>query len=425
MPFNIFFIKKSTNKIYKTIYIFITISQIFIIILLQSRTVWLTTFIYLLFASLYKFKQNNYNIKKLLRYLISSSLVFLPFIIWGLYEIRPESIIGRIFIWKICFYIIWDNFFLGFGTGKFGYIHNKYQIEFFKKNHLQYFEENSFHVDDLNFAFNDFLQYCVEFGFIGVILIIPIFIIFFNKSIKLITKGNEFVMACFSAVCIILLTSISSYPLQRIQFLIIIAFCFGVVFYDKRSHSSIYYNKYFYLKKILLKIIGFSLSSLLIYYIYGLYNWNNAYRYYMNSEFSKVDSSYKNAYRVLNHSSEFLYNYGVVLHHQARLNQSLEILIICSKNKYDNELLCYCGDIYEKLGDYQKAEFSFRQAYYLIPYLLYPKYRLALIYYNLNRESEACKISNEIIRRKAKITSSSANRIKSHILQFQKDYSCP
>ncbi len=79
--------------------------------------------------------------------------------------VKRDSSLGRLLIYKISFDILKDNYIKGVGVGNYKILYGKYQIDYFKNG--QYSTKELLLADNSVNAFNDYLQFFIETGLIG------------------------------------------------------------------------------------------------------------------------------------------------------------------------------------------------------------------------------------------------------------------
>ena len=178
IPFNLIFIKRKTL----IFYLFILFEGI-IIISLNSRASILALIIVLIYWGV-KYRR-NVSVKKLLAFVSLSSLLFLILIpeklkfFTALNPMRALFSIGkeeRLKIWSIASEAFKNNFLFGVGNGNWFIEYPRYTPE-----QLLLSNQNNFVVGH---AHNLFVETGVELGFVGIVLLSTLFILFVANLIK-------------------------------------------------------------------------------------------------------------------------------------------------------------------------------------------------------------------------------------------------
>ncbi|MDI9877793.1 O-antigen ligase family protein [Flectobacillus longus] len=120
-----------------------------------------------------------------------------------LYYLKENSGFGRFLIWKVSLLNLKDNPIFGTGVNSFANNYFTYQAQYFSIDRS--FKEQ-WVAGSVTYAFNDFLQLAVEYGIVGLLLFISIFIF--------ILRGTK--STYLAVVVTSLLTGLSYYPLENI-----------------------------------------------------------------------------------------------------------------------------------------------------------------------------------------------------------------
>lgn len=144
------------------------------IFLSKSRTgvlaIIISSVIFLLFDTniVSKFRQlRNY---KLLTFLIMVCFVASVSV---LYHQKKNSANGRLLIWKVSFKMIKDKPAFGNGSGSFQANYMDYQAAYFRNNPNSKYAQLA---DNVKHPFNEFIKVAVEFGIVGLIVVLSLFL---------------------------------------------------------------------------------------------------------------------------------------------------------------------------------------------------------------------------------------------------------
>lgn len=233
---------------------FIALFSIPALILSGSRAAWFSFFIVILLTIIqqyyYKLKEFSMATKK-----ITGGCLFLLilFVCISLYHIRPDSIKGRVLIWKISFEMIQNAPFTGFGYNGFEANYMNYQAIYFKQFPMNDMERLL--AGNVVSAYNELIRIAVEYGLIGLILYLGfVFYILF-----MIKKQNLVSQAAVIVILVYILFGLFSYP-NRI-FLLQVIFIIATACLLNNSSQIVFrleFNRYIYLTirfLILLSII--------------------------------------------------------------------------------------------------------------------------------------------------------------------------
>ena len=98
--------------------------------------------------------------------------------------------------------------------------------------------------------------------------------------------------------------------------------------------------------------------------------------------------------------------------------KSIELLKECEQKINDADVYTYLGNSYEGNGMLNEAEKAFKQASFIIPHKLYPKYRLVYLYAEMNKLNDALEMANKILLMKPKVESDITGKLKEDIQHF-------
>lgn len=349
----------------------------------QSRTAWLAVICGIIYLhKLYK--------KKIF---ITISLLFLLYL---LYIQRPESVIGRLYIYVVSLDIFNSSPLFGHGVGSFKSLYMPAQAEWLMKNQNSNF---AFIADDNIFTFNELLHIGCETGIIGIGLFISVILycmILRNKS------HNE----KFYISILILLTTFSmfSYPFNELLFIIIFSVIVAlisnnyykpIVVINVRKHSYVY-------------IVLFCLLALCVAAKYTR-------RYYIIERTLHYSApGIKNNAIYIGIKGERLYNMGKYI-------DAIPLLEKSNKLIPNSKILNILGVCYRIKGNYDIAEKTFIQSSEMVPSRILPRYNLFKLYLQQKNYDKAKKSAFDILNMKVKVVNSTVIRIRNEIKEFSKN----
>lgn len=398
----------------------------------KARTAWLAAFlcIVILIFNSNKFrifiekKINNYFLRILTGIL---AVIMIVFAASYMYQYKKDSANGRLFTWKITAQIISDYPVFGSGFNSFLVTHNDYQAEYFKKKNGTVDEEKN--SDNISFAFNEYLQTASELGFFGLLLFAGIF---FNAFRAKSNKENEFqhniTFLTKSGILIIGTCALFSYPFHDVStylnFIILLAI---VSAYDDHWKWKLTIkNKLTYKIAVICSIpVIIMLLTFFVKRYEAQKKWMEITLKARTLDKEQISKRYQELYPTLHYSGYFLYNYGAELSLMNEHSTAIKILNEATPLLNDGDVYTYLGNSYEGLGDLKLAETFFLQAHYLIPYKLYPLYRLVFIYEKEGNRDQAIDLAKQIINIGTKVQSQVSNSIKSEMMQFVEKHAIP
>lgn len=161
-------------RVNKSFFHLLIILNLLAMILTNNRSAILGLIVSVLYYKTYY--KSNVNMRRIL-------LLILPlfFVVVLFFLHKPNSAIGRLFIWKICFQELYQYFFVGSGFNSFISIYNNAQGEYFSTSNPTAIE--LYNANFVAYPYNDFLMLIIEFG-------VPIFFMVICLFLKLIRKNN-------------------------------------------------------------------------------------------------------------------------------------------------------------------------------------------------------------------------------------------
>lgn len=333
------------------------------------------------------------------------------FIFYELYKIKIPSANGRLTIYRVCLDIIKDYPLFGVGPNRFTAVYNNYQSNYFLNHNIsiqiQLLATNTFE------AFNIFLQALVEYGIIG----LPILLLLTFYTIKIFTlqaKSNNILkkwllVGSFGSLIAIFVSGLFSNPLHASPTLLMTIFHVAVISsFDKK----LYLAKLHLPKTILYSLFPILLIVLFLILKYSYLHFQAEKKWFKASELSNLGNYqeakklYQSAYPILYNNGNFLFNYGaeVSLDNDILLSNSL-LEKSLQYTSYNNVYL-FLGNNYAQLGNFELAEKNYTKAIYIVPAEIYPKYELLKFYIKYDKIEKAKVWIDKILSTPIKIQSS-------------------
>ena len=133
-----------------------------------------------------------------------------------LYRFKPDSANGRLFMYKLSTELIFEKPLFGHGYNSFEPVQHQKQINYFEDNKSD--TRNGWLASEVTFAFNDYLQIVIEFGFLLLLLIVLLLWKLFSfktgKDDETDTN-SDLLFISRSALGSILFCMVFSYPFQN------------------------------------------------------------------------------------------------------------------------------------------------------------------------------------------------------------------
>lgn len=299
-------------------------------------------------------------------------LVMLTFIM--LFHLKADSVRGRLFIWKNTYTAMIEKPLTGYGPGSFHMVYGKAQAAYFAADDGTAEERRV--AGFAEYAFNDYLQSCVEGGCVLLLLILLFGIVVFRKGLAY--KQYGFCGALFS----LSVFALSSYPLQVLSFGIAFIVFSAVCVSLEEQEMQIWKRR---------NLLAVTLSCLLcigavfgVSRLYGLNElgerWNNANLLYSYNACNTASEIYESLYSKLNYHPTFLKSYAGSLYSEGKYLEACKVLERAKLVSCDSNIWNLQGRYYQMAGCYLLAEQTFLESLLLTPERIYPYYLLAKLY---------------------------------------------
>jgi HEPN domain-containing protein len=310
--------------------------------------------------------------------------------------------------------MIKDKPLFGHGYNSFGLFQKDYQADYFLDNISD--NANAYLSDNVNFAFNEYLQIASETGIVGLVLFLGIIISVLFSFIKLRStekRVRHLHLISLVGIISILISGLFSYPLHSVPIVIVFIIYISIISRHSLPVYSIKIKPVIYKPAaICLVAISVILLSTQVKRWSGEQAWFDALQTIKTGDKDQALAEYQRIYPVMKYNAHFLFNYGAELSVLAKYVESNEILEEAEKRLNHTDLLVYKGINYESLNETQKAIESFNKAALIVPHKLYPKYRLFALYHNLGDFNKAKEMAKDIMKTDVKIENQISKSIK-------------
>lgn len=384
----------------------------------QSRAAWLS----FIFGSLllvffnYEIPNRIKAIRKSKKQFLLTLIGFCFLILFlVMYRYKKNSADGRLLIWKVSVEVLKEQPIFGTGFDRLRAYYMKAQAKYLNNNGTR---TESLLADNNTYAFNALLQYTVENGLVGLVILF----VLTTYSVKLRTvKENYYLkMLCLSVLFGVFVFGLFSYPSQilpiKVVCITLLAFL-AVLDSKKWKYKN---NGTTHKIRPVFSIILFVVSGIFLWkialYVHGMRQNFKGWKTAMNQyDYMKYDDSvrmFENVTFGLRNEGEFLWNYGKALTLNQQWPKAIDVLNQ-ARNHLDNSLLeITLGDAYLAIKNYDDAEESYQRAADMVPNRFYPHYQLAKLYEKSNNRSKARKKAKEILRKEVKIPSKAIKQMK-------------
>lgn len=268
--------------------------------------------------------------------------------------------------------------------------------------------------DNIEYAFNEFLQLGIEHGLIGLSLML-LFIYAIIRNTKI---SDPVVMGAMASLSAVFVCCLASYPLHIFSVLVNCVFFIAIAATSTQSVP-----KQVGLLKELNLSAGLIMAVLALTCWAGvseykrfssLNSWEKAAQFALEGNVNQAFNIYSEVYPSLSKHGKFLYNYGSELIIAGESNTGIKILETSKQVYSHSNIYLYLGNGYESLGNYLKAEQCYLKAMSMVPSRFLPKYQLFQLYTKFGVDDKCRQIARQIVYFPVKIESVEVKKIKSH-----------
>lgn len=325
----------------------------------------------------------------------------------GMFLLKPDSALGRLFMWKITCRAIATHPW-GCREG-FVFAYGEAQSLYFSSVDYAAWEERV--AGNPEYAFNEYLEFALTYGIITCILVLLVVFGCLWMGVKLRRYG-----IC-GALISLLVFSFSSYPLHLPAFIVagaclLLACGIG-------------------------DVIGKFLILCLFVIVWGggytekwtqerdaCRDWMNARVLYRSGAYIAANKVYEKLYPALEKRGTFLFEYGHSLHKSGYYLKSSELLDQARMYSNDPMVLNIMGKNCQALGDYKSAEVLFLHSINRLPGRIYPYYLLAKLYYEPEfRDKEKFRAMKwNVLNRRPKVPSTAIEEMRIEVEELAKSW---
>lgn len=297
------------------------------------------------------------------------SLIFAGCYLW-----KKDSADGRLFIWKCSLTLAKESPITGHGIGCFNREYMDTQAKYFHENGID--NKHAMLASNVNHPFNEYLNLFLNFGAIGLIILVCLMIWLhqcYKKNTGKMKKEASYALLSIG------IFSFFSYPFNYPFTWLITFTCIALIANDSIKH--IYKPlKVQYILGIVTLIFSLWNSVQLTMRINAEMEWDRAFESSFTKNMKNVLPKYKSLEQYFMENPYFLYNYAIILQNYGQHAKSLKIASLCNHywGNYNLELIM--GDNLTQLNNYKKAEKHYQQASLMCPSRFLPLYKLLQLY---------------------------------------------
>jgi tetratricopeptide (TPR) repeat protein len=325
----------------------------------------------------------------------------------GMYHLKKDSADGRSLIWKVSLPVI-SQYPQGVGLGRFPGVYGEAQAAYFENGRGSEQDKNV--AGNPEYAFNEYLQICVEQGIIPFVLFLSVMCLSVYTGIrkkKFATTGSLLALLVFAS---------ASYPFSVLPFLIGLVLLIALIANPAIDYKT---EKYYRKTVFLLLLICIFVTGYVVRAIYPGYDayksWNQSKTLYHAGMYEDATKEYASVYPQLSDRTPFLFEYAQSLSKSGLYEASNRILQKAVRISCDPMLYNIMGKNYQAMKQYSLAEECFFQSAHMVPNRMYPYYLLALMYHEAGRLEEFREMSRIVLTKEPKVHSTAVEEMRKKI----------
>ena len=304
---------------------------------------------------------------------------------------KTDSTRGRLFILQRTWELVKEHPILGFGPFGFSRNYMTCQADFFRQH-----PESSFAMlaDEVRHPLNEFLLVWVDYGLVGTLLLLGVFILALKTA-----WHSPF----FYSLLVLLIFSCFSYPFHLpLSWLVL-----GTPFVKKIKTLHIPNPLRWGLSVLCVALFGF-----LTYRFVLECQWSSVARKCLQGRSRVMMPVYETLYSHFSHHPYFLYNYAAEQYQAGEFEHARQTLSECGQyvSGYNVELLA--GDVCCRLHEYDTAQAHYSQAHAMCPSRFAPLEGMLHVYTQQGYSLSARCVASMIRSQQMKVASPDALRIK-------------
>lgn len=325
----------------------------------------------------------------------------------GMFLLKPDSALGRFFMWKITCRAIAAHPW-GCREG-FVFAYGEAQSLYFSSGDYAAWEERV--AGSPEYAFNEYLEFALTHGIIACMLVLLVVFGCLWIGVKLGRYG-----IC-GALISLLVFSFSSYPLHLPAFIVA-----GVCLLLACGIGDVIGK--FLVLCLCVMVWGGSYTERWTQERDACRDWMNARVFYRSGAYKAANKAYEKLYPALEKKGAFLFEYGHSLHKSGHYQKSSELLNQARMRSNDPMILNIMGKNFQALHDYKSAEVMYQKSINRLPGRIYPYYLFAKLYYEPEfRDKEKFGAMKwNVLNRKPKVYSTAIEEMRMEVRELAKNW---
>jgi tetratricopeptide (TPR) repeat protein len=350
---------------------------------------------------------------------------------FALAQYKQDSANGRLLIWKVANSGIKDTPLQGQGFNAFQASYGHFQAAYFQKHTDN--QREIMIADNINAAFNDYVEITFNLGYIGLFLFIAFWLSLFKTARHVSsgakyrdslvlrndlvykhherTSGDYYVLGV--TILIIFLVSSGFYFVEKMLSVKVIVLFFAAYISSASKSIAIFYARPTWMKSFAVIILLFSciIGYATIIKTKQYVQWNKADSLAQFGYVEEASKEYELLYPHMQHNGLFLYRYSRVLYTNEAYIKCLEFMEMAKDKITSSEFYGLLGDACFKTSDYENAIKNYEYAAYMVPNRFRPLYKLFKLYEEIGKTQQALNVAQIIVNKTIKINSNETQEI--------------
>lgn len=338
---------------------------------------------------------------------ILSIVSVLGIVFYGLYALRPESVGGRLLIWRITADLWQEAPWLGEYSFQSRYMLE--QAAWF----AQYRDSTSFlTADNVHFAFSEPLRIASEIGVIG----LGLFLLLAGYIFMKVSNGNREARYGGAMLVVLFVFGLFGYPFS-IEWFVFIILCLLALAVNETDGQVLMILRLKRLRYIaILCVVSFGVfcgvvycqgkrADLLLQLAQG------------KPEFL-FSGGCERFIPSLAGNPSFMLCYARTLYNHGYYPQALPVMEQAFSLRPSSHLVCDWGVCLEETGAYEEAEAAYLLAARMVPGHILPRFRLFELYRKRNQWDKAAVVARELVDKPVKVVNTTVLKVRHQARQF-------
>jgi O-antigen polymerase len=337
-----------------------------------------------------------------------------------IYQYKKASANGRLLIYKVTSEIVKDHPAMGVGYDRFKAEYMNAQANWFAGKKLT---AESVLADNSYYAFNEPLQFTVENGLIGLLLISLTTLIF--VKIKVDNQYRILKRLCLGTLAAILMFGFFTYFSDNLPLTMVAIIALALMAnidtapnFLRIGPVNIPLNGNAASKGIILILIGGFIWNGVQFTqgIKGDYkSWGAAEEAYNREDYITSVNLFRSVQYLLHDDGDYLMQYGKAMAMAGSYAEAIGILNSAKLHLNNTVIEIALGDSYKALGRYRQAEHAYQKAADMVPGRFYPHYLLAKLYEKEGDNARALGKAREILSKEIKVPSTAITEMRNEM----------